>query len=270
MESKRIPQPFDFVSITGHAPPIQFLREDKSGLEILSTYSFKASDSTLTNVIYEWDELRHTKKVTFNERKRKSLQKVIIKKFKELEKTITELYGEPDVEEKLSQTIQSDSKNGYKKKVKWHPNDSTEIILSTELIRRTGFLKIEPSQKMRLHMWNPSKKKKENRFAILYNLSYEFLQVLKERNMEDAKFFFSDSVQKTVTDKQVKALMNNLDSTRETSIMYINNYPGPDGSGWATFTLGYKTDSLRFQKEHLKIIFNGEDKIVGLKQMNSR
>ncbi|WP_424494649.1 hypothetical protein [Salinimicrobium sp. GXAS 041] len=270
MESVRIPEPFKFVSITGHAPPIQFLREDKSGLEILSTYSYRASDSTLTDVIYEWDEMRHSKKATFNERKRKSFQKVIIEKFKDLEKSMTALYGEPDVEEKLSRHIQSGAKAAYKKKIEWHPNDSTKIILSTELLKRTGLLKIEPSQKMRLHMWNPSKKQEENRFDILYNLSYEFLQVLKEGNMEDAKFFFSDSVRRMLTDKQVKTLMNNLDSTHETGIMSINNYPGPDGSGWATFTLGYKTDSSEFEKEYLKIIFDSENKIVGVKQMNSR
>ena len=72
----------------------------------------------MSHILYEWDESLLTLKSNTNDIKSKKYQKALIKKYNDLEKTITNIYGEPQSEGDLSNLKQANEKGGLKKKDK--------------------------------------------------------------------------------------------------------------------------------------------------------
>jgi phage regulator Rha-like protein len=153
--SERITTIRNHVSSNGNAQPIKFKREQKIISDLVAYYYFKEKDSVMSHILYEWDESLLTLKPNSKEKKSKEYQIALIEKFNELEKKLTELYGEPKSRGDLSDLKQAELKGGLKKNDKWYPNDNTEIemyIVVSNYYKKSGMITIAPTHRIRLYI----------------------------------------------------------------------------------------------------------------------
>jgi len=152
LESKRISTTSNHVSFSGDAQPIKFQRKEKIIPDLITYLHFKANDSTMSKVLYEWD-VRH-----FDEqdgKQSKKFQKKLIRKFKKLEKQITKLHGKPKIKGDLSELKKANQKGGLKKNCKWYPDSKTEIemyIVVSNYYKKKGMVTITPTHRIRLYI----------------------------------------------------------------------------------------------------------------------
>ena len=86
--SEQIPNIRNHVSFDGNAQPIKFKRKQKIISDLVAYYYFKKKDSTMSHILYEWDESLLTLKSNTNDKISRKYQKALIKKYNDLEKTI--------------------------------------------------------------------------------------------------------------------------------------------------------------------------------------
>jgi hypothetical protein len=152
LESERVPTTSNHVSFSGDAQPIKFQRKEKIIPDLITYLHFKAKDSTMSKVLYEWD-VRHFGKE--GEKQSKKFQKKLIRKFKKLEKQITKLYGKPKSKGDLSELKQANQNGGLKKNCKWYPDNKTEIEMYTVVsnyYEKKGMITIKPTHRIRLYI----------------------------------------------------------------------------------------------------------------------
>jgi len=237
--SERIPTTLKHVSFNRDAQPIKFKRNQKVIPDLVSYYYFKEKDSTMSYVLYEWDESRQSKKANLNYTKSKKFQKALIRKFNKLEKSITKLYGEPETEGDLSDLKQANLKGGLDKINTWRPNDSTEIEMYAAIsnyYEKKEMVTISPTHRIRLYIRNIKKEEKispkldDEKLDTLKSISSEFIQTLGQKDLVKSKEYLSELILKTVTYEQLNILIDNLDFDRETELIYSGIQLGLDGS----------------------------------------
>ncbi len=271
--SERIPTTSNHVSFSGEAQPIKFQRKEKIIPDLISYFYFKDKDSSMTKVLYEWD-VRHFKKTNeLNVKQSKKFQKTLIRKFNELEKKLTELYGKPQSKGDLSDLKRANEKGGLKKNDKWFPNDSTEIEMYTvvsNFYEKRGMATTAPTHRIRLYIRNNKKEEKiepklsEKKLDNLKAISQEFIQTLRNKDLVKSKEYLSELILKTVTEEQLNILIDNLDFNRETELIYSGIQAGLDGSVFTMLQFKYKDDISNPPNELIKIIFDDKDKVVGI------
>ena len=154
---ERIPNTSNYISFGGEAQPIKFQRIEKIIPDLITYLYFKEKDSTMMEVMYEWD-VRN-----FNEEdapQSKKFQKKLIQKYKKLEQQITKLYGEPNSRGDLSDLDQVNQKRGLERNCKWNIDDTTEIVLYivvSNYYEKRGIITINPTHKIRLYIKNKRK-----------------------------------------------------------------------------------------------------------------
>ena len=271
--SEKIPNIRNHVSFDGTAQPIKFKRKQKVISDLVAYYYFKEKDSVMSHILYEWDESLLTLKSNTNDKKSKKYQKALIKKYYDLEKTITDIYGKPESEGDLSNLKQANEKGGLKKKDKWFPNDSTEIEMYTSVsnyYEKRGMVTIAPTHRIRLYIRNTKNEKKiepklsEKKLDTLKIISQEFIQTLGNKDLVKSKEYLSELILKTVTDEQLNILIENLDFKRETELIYSGIQAGLDGSVFTMLQYKYKDDNSNSPNELIKIIFDDKNKVVGI------
>lgn len=271
--SKKIPTTSNHVSFSGNAQPIKFQRKEKVIPDLISYYYFKEKDSTMSSILYEWD-VRHFKNPkVIDDKKSKKFQKALIRKFNDLERNITELYGEPKSKGDLSELKQVNLKGGLKKNDKWFPNDSTEIemyIVVSNFYEKREMSTTTPTHRIRFYVKNTKKEEKitpkldKKRLDSLIVLSNEFIQILGEKDISKSKEYLSDLIKNKVTDEQLYILIENLDFDRETELIYSGTQVGLDGSVFTVLQYKYKDDVSNPPTKMIKIIFDNKNKIVGI------
>ncbi|UWX56248.1 hypothetical protein NYZ99_08425 [Maribacter litopenaei] len=218
LRSEQIPNIRNHISAE-NAQPIKFKREQKIISDLVGHYYFKKKDSTMSHILYEWDESLLTLKTNTNDKKSKKYQKALIRKFNELEKMITNLYGEPVSEGDLSdlRIANDDIKGGLKKNVKWFPNDSTEIEMYANVsnyYEKRGMVTTSPTHRIRLYIRNTKKVEQitpeltEKRIDSLKGSIKQFIASLENGNIAKSKSFLSEMIIDQVTDEQLKALIS--------------------------------------------------------------
>jgi len=271
--SERIPTTSNHVSFNGEAQPIKFQRKENVIPDLITYLYFKEKDSAMTEVLYEWD-VRHFKNINeSNVKQSNKFQKALIQKFNDLEKELTELYGKPQSKGDLSDLNKANEKGGLKKNDKWYPNDSTEIEMYTvvsNFYEKRGMATTTPTHRIRLYIRNNKKEKQithelgEKRLDTLIKVSSEFIQTLEQKDLVKSKEYLSELILKTVTDEQLNILIDNLDFDRETELIYSGIEVGPNGRVFTMLHFKYKGDVSNPPKEMIKIIFDNENKVVGI------
>lgn len=272
--SEQIPNIRNHVSAE-KAQLIKFKRKQKIISDLVGYYYFKKKDSTMSYIRYEWNESLLSLKANTNEKKSKKYQKALIRKFNELEKMITDIYGEPISKGDLSDLsiANDDIKGGLKKNVKWFPNDSTEIgmyVNVSNYYEKRGMVTTAPTHRIRLHIRNTKKEERitpkltEARLDRLNRISKKFIALLKEEDFEKSKHYLSEMIIEQVTDEQLKALISGIDFNREFELVYSGIQIGINGKAFAMLQYKYEDDQSIPPKEMIKVIFDDKNKIVGI------
>ncbi|MFI8380529.1 hypothetical protein [Leeuwenhoekiella sp. NPDC079379] len=275
--SEQIPNIRNHVS-ADNAQPIKFKREQKIISDLVAHYYFKKKDSTMSYILYEWDESLLTLKANTNDKKSKKYQKALIRKFNELEKMIVDTYGEPVSEGDLSdlRIANDDIKGGLKKNVKWFPNDSTEIEMYANIsnyYEKRGMVTTSPTHRIRLYVRNTKKEERitpeltEERLDSLNKISRKFIASLNDKSFTNSKSYLSVIIIDQVTDEQLKALISGIDFDRELELVYSGIQMAMNGKAFAMLQYKYNDDQNSPPKEMIKVIFDDKNKIVGIQPM---
>ncbi|MDT0689149.1 hypothetical protein RM549_05095 [Salegentibacter sp. F188] len=269
LDSYRIPATSNLILLTGEALPIEFIREEKMIPNLYKSYIFKAKDSMMMGMHYRWDE-RRPGRVEFNFPKNGKFTRAMVERFHHLKKMIIQKYGEPTAEENVGNSIFVGPNDVLSKTEKWHPNDSTEIELSTSIYQfKVGTDTTRQYHKIHLYIRNSKIEKRESRFSKLIMLSNEFLKSLDERDIAKSREFFSDSIHNTFSNKQLVALMDNIDFNREPRLSIADHF-GHAGNEVAVLQFTYKDENSYPPDEPFKIIFDIENKIIGIVQISGK
>jgi hypothetical protein len=142
----------DYVSGDDMAQPILFRRTEKHLPDLIVYYYFK-KDSTLADILYEWDE-KNCK--NYNDTAIISQQEItaFIDKYKELYNQISKVYGESSKDGDLD--TYSKTKEVERQDV-WETKDNTEIELYITLsseYSKSAFATINPTYRIRLYIKN--------------------------------------------------------------------------------------------------------------------
>lgn len=275
--SEQIPNIRNHVS-TDNAQPIKFKRKQKIISDLVGYYYFKKKDSTMSYILYEWDESLLSLKANTNDKKSKKYQKALIRKFKELEKMISDIYGEPVSEGDLSdlRIANDDIKGGLKKNVKWFPNDSTEIEMYANVsnyYEKRGMVTTSPTHRIRLYIRNTKKEERvtpeltKERLDSLNAISNEFIASLKDKCFINSKSYLSEMIIDQVTDEQLKTLISGIDFDRELELVYSGIQMAMNGKAFAMLQYKYYDDQNSPPKEMIKVIFDDKNKIVVIQPM---
>ncbi|WP_299763750.1 hypothetical protein [uncultured Dokdonia sp.] len=275
--SEQIPNIRNHVS-ADNAQPIKFKRKQKVISDLVGYYYFKKKDSTMSHILYEWDESLLTLKANTNDKKSKKYQKALIRKFNELEKIIMDIYGKPVSEGDLSDlsVANDDIKGGLKKNVKWFPNDSTEIEMYANVsnyYEKRGMVTTSPTHRIRLYIRNTKKEERvtpeltEERIDSLNLISKKFIASLKVENLEKSKSHLSKMIIEQVTDEQLKVLISGIDFDREIELIYSGIQMGMNGKTFAMLQYKYEDDQSGPPKEMIKVIFDDKNMIVGIQPL---
>lgn len=275
--SEQIPNIRNHVS-TDNAQPIKFKRKQKIISDLVGYYYFKKKDSTMSYILYEWDESLLSLKANTNDKKSKKYQKALIRKFKELEKMISDIYGEPVSEGDLSdlRIANDDIKGGLKKNVKWFPNDSTEIEMYANVsnyYEKRGMVTTSPTHRIRLYIRNTKKEERvtpeltKERLDSLNAISNEFIASLKDKSFINSKSYLSEMIIDQVTDEQLKTLISGIDFDRELELVYSGIQMAMNGKAFAMLQYKYYDDQNSPPKEMIKVIFDDKNKIVVIQPM---
>lgn len=251
--------------------PISFRRKEKNIPDLVVQYGYK-KDSTLTEILYEWDVYNFDKKD--NNKQSLKLQKALIKKYQSIKNNISSKYGASIEDEgDLAKTELINDKGGLKKSDLWKPNDSTEIKMYTVLsnyYEKKGMVTRNPTHKIRLYIKNTKKEESkipildEKKLDTLNLISKEFIQILSTNDIAKSKEFLSEIIIEQVTNEQMNSLMQNIDFDRSLILFYSGVQVGLDGSAFTLLQYKYSDDISNPPKEIIKIIFDNKNKIVGI------
>ena len=275
--SEQIPNIRNHVS-ADNAQPIKFKREQKIISDLVGYYYFKKKDSTMSYILYEWDESLLSLKANTDDKKSKKYQKALIRKFNEMEKMITDIYGEPVSKGDLSdlRIANDDIKGGLKKNVKWFPNDSTEIEMYANVsnyYEKRGMVTTSPTHRIRLYIRNTKKEKRitpeltEKRIDRLNGITKQFIASLEDKNIAKSKIYLSEMIIDQVTEEQLKALISNIDFKRELELVYSGIQMSMNGKAFAMLQYKYEDDQDSPPKEMIKVIFDDKNTIVGIQPL---
>jgi len=275
--SEQIPNIRNHVS-ADNAQPIKFKRKQKVISDLVGHYYFKKKDSTMSYILYEWDESLLTLKANTNDKKSKKYQKALIRKFNEMEKMIADIYGEPVSEGDLTdlKIANDDIKGGLKKNVKWFPNDSTEIEMYANVsnyYEKRGMVTTSPTHRIRLYIRNTKKEEQvtpelnEKLIDSLNGITKQFIALLGDGNIAKSKSYLSEMIIDQVTDEQLKALISGIDFNRELELVYSGIQMAMNGKAFAMLHYKYNDDLNSPPKEMVKVIFDDNNKIVGIQPL---
>lgn len=264
------------VSFDGNAQPIKFRRDQKIISDLVVYYYFKKKDSTMSYILYEWDDSLLTLKANTNDIKSKKYQKALIHKFNELETMITDIYGNPKTEGNLANLKQAKERGGLQKNIKWFPNDSTEIEMYANVsnfYEKRGMETTAPTHRIRLYVRNTKREEKvtpkldEKRLESLKLISKNFINSLENRNLEKSKSYLSELIKDQVTNEQIEILTEGIDFTRELKLVYSGFQMGMNGITFTILQYKYLNDQGSLPKEMIKIVFDDKNTIVGIRPM---
>lgn len=276
LESERIPAMSNHSSFNGDAQPILYKRKEKIIPDLVAFHFFKEKDSTMSYVLYEWDASRNRDPNNLDVKQSEKFIKAFVKKYNELENSITKLYGKPEIKGYLPDLKNINVDDVLEKTDVWKPNDSTEIKLYTiqsNLYEKRGAMTKSPTHRIRLYVRNLKKDKKvldkldEARIDSLVILSNNFLKALKNKNLKNSKEYLSDLIIEQVTEEQLEILTTQIDFEREIELVYSSVQMGLNGSVFTLLQYKHRDDQESPPKEMIKVIFDDKNKIVGIQPM---
>lgn len=263
-----------YLSMDDSAQPFIYKRKEKNIPDLLVQYSFSKKDSIINEVLYEWDVYNFEKQD--NNQKSENFEKSLIEKYNNLKKTITNKFGLPEIKNNYSNLAQYKQKLFFEENSNWKPNDSTEIVMYATVsnyYEKNGAITINPTHRIRLYIKNIKKKvepKLDEKTVFISNQNFEsFILKLKENNFASAKLFLSDIVLEKVTENQLIELRKLIDFENKL-VQYFKGFQATfTGKNYLMLQYKYKYENEQSEipKSSIKVIFDENNKILGIQPM---
>jgi hypothetical protein len=261
-----------YMSLDDSAQPIIYKRKEKNIPDLLVQYSFSKKDSLLNEVLYEWDVYNFEK--DDNNVKPEKFNKALIEKYKNLLNTLTKKYGKSINDGNLDNLKDIETSKGLSQKNNWKPNDSLEIEMYTSIsnyYKKEGFATTNPTHRIRLYIKNIKKKvepKLDEKSIFISNQNFEsFISKLKENNFTDAKLFLSDIVMQKVNENQLIELRKMVDFNNKL-VQYFKGFQMTlTGENYLMLQYKYENEQSEIPKSIIKVIFDENNKILGIQPM---
>lgn len=134
-----------------------------------------------------------------------------------------------------------------------------------------GAVTINPTHRIRLYVRNIKKKiepKLDDKVIAIANHNFEnFISKLKENNFAEAKLFLSDIVLQKVTENQLIELRKQIDFENKL-VQYFRGFQMAfTGENYLMLQYKYDNEKIEVPKSMIKVIFDENNKILGIQPM---
>jgi len=258
----------------GLAQPVEFRHPQKGLPDLVAYYFYYEKDSTLDNVLYEWDDNNFN---NYAEIPRKSTDEIknFIDKYEELYNQITKAYGRSENSSgNLNDTAKIET-GDFAKHDTWNTIDSTRIelveILSHKYEKR-GAITTPRVYRIRLSISTLSKKENEKKLenpdekkiTELDLIFQSFLLNLKNKEFGQAKLNISSTIANSVTTEQLENLKRDF-NLEDSLIVYFSGVQMDfNGSSYLMLQYKYKSDRKHPPGELIKVVFDDKNKILSV------
>ena len=262
----------DYGSIRPVLQPVIFERKEKDIPNLLVFYTQYKKDSTIAEILYEWDVSNFEK--GDNVKKSLAFNKAMVKKYKDIVTEISKKYGKSIQNGNLENLKNLTLEEGVNREDEWSVNDSLKVnsyITLSEYYNKNGMVTTVPTHKIRVYVNNERSGKvkdlsKEN-IELYHDFFSKFINTLKLSDFEIAKNMLSDKIKTaTTTDNLIKLLESN-DFERKREIFMTGYQLLGDGENYPMLKYKYSDDNSDPPKEIIVVLFDNEGKILGVKPM---
>ncbi len=255
----------DYISEEGVGQPIIYKRKQVN-LPDLSVYYFPIKkDSTISYILYEWQD-KESQSKPLNE------LKPYLLKYNELLNEITARYGKSKGEGSLDD-LSLIEPDGLRRTDNW-ANDTTDIEMYIVLSNKhlvQGNMSITPTHTIRLYIRNPTPKKaietlSQQKINKLDSLVKLFLADICSGKLNDSRQYLGVDVATQVKDEQLNSLKQAIkDDKWELNTSGIQSTL--TGKSYINLRYARKDDTNKPPLQWLSILFDEDDKIVGLQPL---
>lgn len=269
--SEELEQPSKNFMPNNEIDAIQFITKEKSIPDLITTYTFKKSDSTILEIEHEWDVYNFEKQD--NNKKSPEFESEMIEKYKSLKTDATKIFGPPIVKRNYSNISMRDSINTFIESSKWHPNEETEIELYATIsnyYEKAEFTTINPVHRIRLYIRNTKKeenseeKLSKDKIASLDKVFKKYYGLLQDGKITESKELLSNLIKDDTTNEMLQGLIENLNLSSDIELYLVGKDIMPDGRIFIGLQYKYSNDFSDTPQELIKVLFDEKDKIVGI------
>lgn len=261
-----------FLSAGNVAQPEIYLRKEKDLPDLLVYYTYFKNDSTISVINYEWDVYNFDKKD--NNIKSLDFEKDLIKKYNSIIELVSAKFGKSEVDGSLDDLSKINTNGGLRRSDTWKPSDSFKIYAYVNIsnyYKKDQFVTVNPVHRIRVNVYNLKEDKLEKLSAEKAKLLDEkfksFIQLLSNDNFEEARKLISDKTIKEATVDILKQIKQNIRTNAKWNL-YMNGIQlMQDGNVYPMFQYSYSDDLSSSPKEFIKVLFDTDNKIIGLQPM---
>jgi hypothetical protein len=261
-----------YISSGNVAQPEIFLRKEKNLPDLLVYYTYFKNDSTISEINYEWDVYNFDKKD--NNIKSLDFEKNLITKYNSIIEIISARFGESEVKGSLNDLSKINTNEGLKRSDVWKPSDSLKIYAYTTIsnyFKKDGFVTVNPTHRIRLYVSNlrqeNPEKLSEEKSKFLNEKFNSFILLLSNDNFEEAKKLFSDKIINTVTIDILKQIKQVIKINTKLNLYMTGMQITQDGNIYPMLQYKYFDDLSSPPKEYIMVLFDNDNKIIGLQPM---
>jgi hypothetical protein len=201
-------------------------------------------------------------------------EKNLITKYNSIIEIISARFGESEVKGSLNDLSKINTNEGLKRSDVWKPSDSLKIYAYTTIsnyFKKDGFVTVNPTHRIRLYVSNLKQehpeKLSEEKSKFLNEKFNSFILVLSNDNFEEAKKLFSDKIINTVTIDILKQIKQVIKINRKLNLYMTGMQITQDGNIYPMLQYKYFDDLSSPPKEYIMVLFDNDNKIIGLQPM---
>jgi hypothetical protein len=254
------------------AQPEIFTRTEKNIPDLLVYYTFFKTDSTISEILYEWDVKNFDPKD--NNQQSIEFEKNLILKYNQVVDFVSKKYGKSKSEGDLNDLNLINVSKGLQRNDTWQPNDSLKIysyIDISNFYKKDKFVTVNPTHKIRVYVYNLKEEKSlklnPTQIKSLDTTFKEFLTLLSADSFEEIKKLFSSKIVKTATNDVLKQVKENLKLEKKLELYMNGMQILQDGNSYPMLQYKYSDDTSSPPKEYIMVLFDDENKILGLRPM---
>jgi hypothetical protein len=262
----------EYISIEPVTAPVIFERKEKEIPNLLVFYKLYKKDSTIAEILYEWD-VRNFEKGD-NVKKSLNFNKAMIKKYHEIVDEISKKYGDSEHEGNLDK-LELLTSEGVERRDNWEINKNLKIysyIDLSEHYESNGMVTTSPTHRIRLYVTNEKEEKDKSGDVVsaekIKSFNDEFLKLIDKLKVSDfnkARNFLSERIRTSATDDVLKSLVKNTHFENNLEIFMTGYQLIPDGNQYPMLQYKYVDDKSAPPKEIITVIFEEDGKILGIK-----
>ncbi len=229
-------------------------------------------DSTISEINYEWDVYNFDKKD--NNIKSLDFEKNLINKYKSIIDIVSSKFGQSEIDGTLEDLSKINTNQGLERSDVWKPSDSLKIYAYTTIsnyFKKDEFVTVNPTHRIRLYVYNLKENKpeklSEEKVKLLDEKFNSFILLLSNDNFEDAKKLFSDRIINSVTVDILKQVKQSIKINTKLNLFMNGMQISQDGSIYPMLQYKYFDDSSLPPKEYIMVLFDNDNKIIGLRPM---